>query len=375
MKIFTSPARVKGNQLSPLAPNLRADDLFGRKNGREIYIKKMSSEEKWIPRKGPVVMAAGIACNGNLFRVTPEGEAITLGHARSFANLLASQGFDVYIWHYSSSQRVYNRYVTRFCENSLYFGQQYRTPSTLTFDQMVNQEMPLVLDLVAADSESENISWIGFSLGGMLAYAYLSKHQDGRIRNLVTIGSPVSITHVVAKLIAQANGFSRAIGFEARTPMGRVSERFDLLGSIASRLPRSLLKFDTLVGLLYNPDNVRAPALRTFFGKIVEPIPSGLEHSFGYFIRNGFASLAGDFNYLDAMRTIKERELSSLFFFGQDDRLATPDSVRLAHEIISPTNQRNIIGLNGFRHNDLVIGHRSDSEVWEPALDFLIRNA
>jgi pimeloyl-ACP methyl ester carboxylesterase len=238
---------------------------------------------------------------------------------------------------------------------------------------MVNLDLPLVLDLVAKDAETERLSWVGFSMGGMLAYAYLAKYGDDRIRSLVTIGSPIRITLSLARLISAVNRLSKMVGAEEQTIGGTLSARLHLFASLTAFLPDRALKsrqFD----FLYEPDNINYNTLRAFFAKIVEPIPSGLENSFSQFIREGFVSLAGDFDYFDGLGSMRGKRPHCLFLAGEKDKLAPPASVRLAQKALTPGVDDNFAVIKGSGHNDLVIGNNSEGEVWERCLDWLIAN-
>ncbi|MFA5035318.1 MAG: alpha/beta fold hydrolase [Candidatus Margulisiibacteriota bacterium] len=366
--------RPKDNSRLSSPYYLQGTSLFGRNGSREVFVKKIETTASWMPHRGAVVMAPGIACNGNLFRLkTDDGQILTFDHAKSFANLLASQGFAVYLWHYPSSELVYNRFVSRYCPESVHYGQRYNVSPALNFDQMVNLDLPLVLDLVAKDAGTARFSWIGFSMGGMLAYAYLAKYGDDRIRNLLTIGSPIRITLSLARLIAAVNRLSKIIGAEEQTIGGTLSARLHLFASLAAFLPDRALK-GRQFNSFYEPNNVNYKTLRSFFSKIVEPIPSGLENSFSQFIREGFVSLAGDFDYYDGLRSMRGARPSCLFLAGEKDRLATPESVRLAQKALTPGANDNFAVIKGSGHNDLVIGNNSEVEVWERSLDWLIAN-
>ena len=110
------------DQQPPKAPYfLAAEDLFLQKEGKEIYVKHIFSVSEDIPKYGPVVMSPGLCSNANLFRVDKKGRCLALNHNQSFANLLASEGFDVYLYHPGYSERVQNRYVSRHCKDSIYY--------------------------------------------------------------------------------------------------------------------------------------------------------------------------------------------------------------------------------------------------------------
>lgn len=366
--------RERGQLSSPYY--LLGTPLFAAKGRREVFVKRIKTTARRIPQRGAVVMAPGIACNGNLFRMTTKGTILNLDHDRSFANLLASWGFAVYLWHYPSSERVYNRFVTRFCSESLYHGaERYTVPPTLNFDQMVNLYFPMVLDLVGQDARTDQISWVGFSMGGMLAYAYLAKHDDARIQNLVTIGSPIRITLSLARVIAYANLVSKILGTEEHHLTGIISNRLHWFAGLLAYLPGTFLKIDPLVDFIYNPDNVSPLALKSFFARVVEPIPSGLEDSFSHFVREGFVSLSGDCDYYDGLRRSRTAGPDCLFIAGGKDKLAPPKSVRLAQQALTPDVTNSLIVLPDSGHNDLIFGQQAETEVWTRVLNWLVARA
>jgi len=127
---------------------LSGKDLFIQKYGKEIYVKHIFPTADDIPKYGPMVMSPGICCNANLFRIDPKGKCLALDHNRSFANLLASQGFDVYLYHPGYSDRVHNRYISRHCKGSMYYKKRYQVSPEYNYKDLINFEAPAVIDFV-----------------------------------------------------------------------------------------------------------------------------------------------------------------------------------------------------------------------------------
>ena len=110
------------DQMPPVAPYfLAGEDLFVQKAQTEIYVKHLFSKAEILPRLGPVIMSPGICCNANVFRIDTRGGCLSLAHNRSFANLLAAEGFDVYLYHPGYTDRVHNRYLSRHCPRSIHY--------------------------------------------------------------------------------------------------------------------------------------------------------------------------------------------------------------------------------------------------------------
>jgi len=351
---------------------LKADNLFARNRGKELFIKKIYSVSPDIPKRGSVIMAPGIATNANIFRIDDRGEFLSLNHNRSFANLLASEGFTVYLYHPSYTERTHNRYVCKHCKDSIYYLKKYEAPSKLTFAELVKEEVPLVIDFVCDDSGEKSVSWIGYSLGGMLIYSYLSKNQDiSLIKNVVAIGSPISLSQIFIRIIPYTNIASKWLGFEERSFVGAVSENFVPLTRLIRILPGYLLRYNLLSMLLFNPMNIYTNTIKTLLGKVVEPIPAMLEKSFANIIAYGPYSRRTFTNYLVNLRQLRQTKKNFLFFFGPNDVVAPPDSIYLAHEIIGPHTTNNLVEVPSAGHVDLIVGKKSMEYVWVPTMEWL----
>jgi len=350
---------------------LKATDLFFYVNGREIFLKKIYSISPTVRKRGTVIMAPGIATNANLYRLDVNGNCLSMDNNLSFANLLASEGFIVFLYHPGYTERVYNRYVCRHCKESIYYKKKYRVSSELTFFELASNEIPGVINYVQNHTGEDHISWIGYSLGGMLIYAYCMQSEDDCVNNIVTIGSPITFNQIFIRIIPYMNWASKALGYEEKSFLGTLSENLVPITRIIRNLPGWLVKYNILTPFLFNPVNITGQAVKAVLGKIVEPIPSSLEDCFAQFISKGFPSFQKhSFYYLNDLRNIRKVERNFLFFYGPYDFLAPPDSVFLAHEIISP-NLPNIIKVPSAGHVDLIVGKNAKKDVWMPVVEWL----
>jgi len=351
---------------------LRARNFFVKQHlaGPPIFMKKIYSEDQ--KQKGAVVMAPGIASNANLFRVRVNGEALTLDHDESFANLLAASGYTVYLFHPSYCERVINRYVIRHCKTGNLYGEQYRAPYDLTFDRIVEDEVPFVVDAAFKDCGEKPISWIGFSLGGMLMYAYLPEDTNGQIKNVVTIGSPVSLENTVGSIIYGINSISGYLGLEEKLMTDSITNNLVPLTNTLSLLPGWILRYNPILALIINPTNISNQCTKSLFNKVVEPIPAGLERSFVQIIKSGrFVSLDKDVDYLQRMQDLDSSDRNFLFIHGEKDLLVSKKSVEAAHDALTPNDPNNICEVAGAGHDDLAVGITSEVEVWQTALNWL----
>ncbi len=360
------------DQKAPQPPYfLRAEDRFARDGDREIFIKKIVSESKALPRLGPVIMAPGLATNANLFRMDDRGQTLYLNHNRSFANFLASEGFTVYLYHPGFTERVHNRYVSAHCPESIFYKKHYAAPEDLDFSCLVDHEVPLVLSHVCADSGSDRVSWVGFSLGGMIMYAHLANREDRRVANVVTIGSPVNLNRLFIRIIPYTNMASQALRMEERSLLNTAAAGAAPVTRMIRKLPGSVLRYNPLLMFMWNPFNIHPRTVKTVLGQIVEPIPPRLHSSLKTMVGEGVASRMYSPDLIKRMRAANRDHAKFLFFFGQYDVVARPDSVLLAHEIITPKNPENLKSVPATGHLDLVVGENSMQKVWRPTARWL----
>ncbi|MEW5733418.1 MAG: hypothetical protein AB1921_01110 [Thermodesulfobacteriota bacterium] len=351
---------------------LKADDIFARQDGRELYIKKIYSTSHAIRRRGNVVLAPGLATNANIFRIDDLGGFLRMDHKRSMANLLAAEGFTVYLYHPGYTERVHNRYVYQHCKQSLYYHRRYKAPADLTFTQLVEEEVPLLLDTIEKDSGEPVLSWVGYSLGGMLVYAHLAANPDCSIKNVVTIGSPVTLHQLFIRVIPYTNMSARALGMEETAVLGTISQNFVPLTRLIRKMPSGILRYNPFTFFLWNPMNISGKVVKLLLGKIVEPIPHSLESSFAAMIAQGIDCEIYGPALIRSIAPEKRATTNFLFFFGQNDLIAPPDSVLLSQGILCSRDMDNIIGVPGAGHVDLIIGRNSYERVWKPTARFLM---
>lgn len=370
LRLFKKPQQP--DHIRPCPPYfLKAENLFARNGEREIFIKKIYSVSSRIPKRGSVIMAPGIACNANLFRISEQGDILGMNHNHSFANYLASEGFEVYLYHPGYTERTHNRYVSKYCKESIWYGKRYKIPPNLSFVELVELELPSVIDFVVEHSKQTSISWIGFSMGGMLMYSYLSKHKALAVKNVITIGSPLSLSQIFIRIIPYTNVASKALGFEETKFLGTLTENLVPLTRLIRILPAWILKYNLLSFLLFNPLNIKHNTVKTMLGKIVEPIPARLERCFSDIISCGFAARENYQHYIGDLRKLGSTRKNFLFFYGPNDMLSPPDTVYLAHEVISPDIEKNLVPVPSAGHVDMIVGKNSMKNVWIPSAEWL----
>ena len=92
------------------------------------------------------------------------------------------------------------------------------------YGELINVEVPAVIDFVRTYSGCRAISWIGYSLGGWSPTHIWQKYPANPIKNLVTIASPMALNQILFRFIPFINFTSRILGFEEDALLGNLSQ-------------------------------------------------------------------------------------------------------------------------------------------------------
>jgi pimeloyl-ACP methyl ester carboxylesterase len=326
----------------PLAP--RHVHFVATRDGWRIALHRYPAPPG-SARRDPVFLCHGLGSNRF---------DLDAPHA-SLAQYLNRAGFDAWVVELrgggqSSRPRWYNR--LRYDWN---------------FDDYLYHDLPAALSFIHHETGRPKVHWVGHSMGGMLAYAYLAIWNDHSVRSVVTAGSP-SFSRIERPILDTLLTVHRA----AR-PIRRVPNR--ALGHLASLAPR--LARDTVGQLLLNPRHVSAVEVRSLLRLAVEDIPLTLIDQFAsWYHRKEFRLSYGTFDFREALRHIRT---PILVIAGARDWLTPPEDLRLVYEQLGSPDKSFIVAgkdhgfSENYGHVDLILGNRAESEIYPHVLAWLER--
>jgi len=282
----------------------------------------------------PVLLCHGLAMNRRAFALLPD---------RSFARALAESGRDVWALELRGAADV------RFP----------RAMRLASFDTYAAVDVPFAIEQVRTITGAAAVDWVGFSMGGMLAYAHLGARGGGGVRRLVTIGSPV---HFRGLPIARGVGLAPLL-FAPAHVLTRTPFRFlSLLAAplIWSGVPR-------LVSQGLRGDHYATANLRRVMANTLADVPMGVSMQFVRWIREG--RFDSDDHALDYHAGLARVAVPTLVIAGSRDRLARPEAVTEAARHIPPPVAARVVGketgaTRNYDHLDLILGDRALEEVF-----------
>jgi pimeloyl-ACP methyl ester carboxylesterase len=311
-------------------------------DGWRIALSRYRPKE---PREAePVVLCHGIGANRRNLDLTDE---------LSLAGYLASRGYDVWLIElrgrgFSARPRLFSRFRWDW-----------------SFDEYVEQDVPAALEVVRRVTGAGSVHWVGFSMGGMVMYAYLSDPERAMgVRSAVAIASPGSFKrqsqYLSGRLIRHARWLRHALLLRVLAP----------LAGYWHPAP---------IHIIHNPENLDGRTLRLAMVNVVVNFARNELLQFSdWIMHDAFRSLDRRRDYKAEMGRI---ETPMLFLAGPRDLIAPPDMVKAAFDQIGSKDKKFVICSRpggfavNYGHIDLVLGRNAPAEIYPLVRDWLDAHA
>lgn len=232
-----------------------------------------------------------------------------------------------------------------------------------SIDDYAMYDIPAAIDFILEKTGYSAVSYVGHSMGGIIAAMYLTQFDDHKITHLVAVGSPIDFSDPDPVM-----DIARTI-FLGSTFPGRLDTQ--PFASIMGTLKTDFSTED-VEALVYNPDNMKDEAASRMFQSVVSPLWAGEMLQFARIIRSGrLISQNGDIDYRHLMSKIT---VPSLIIAGRADRIAPPDRVK--DYALAVNGEFVLAGKeNGFKedygHLDLVLGDNVRTEIYPIITSFI----
>lgn len=232
-----------------------------------------------------------------------------------------------------------------------------------TFDLEAEHDVAAALGAVLSTGPSQ-VTWVGHSRGGLLAYAHLARNPLAPIRAIATLGSP--LTYDVQPGVQR---FVAALGPTFRLPM--------LPLELASWAWPLGLPPDPIGKYLVRADNMDPTVIRQAIAHVSADIPGGVGRQFARWVRTNAFDGEDGFDYRKGMKAIRAPVLA---LAGARDLLAPAEAAHLVAKLVSGPVELVRVGLSehfstDYGHGDLVLGVRAPDEVLPRVADFLARHS
>jgi poly(3-hydroxyalkanoate) synthetase len=300
----------------------------------ELAVERLQ-KDKGTTQNWPIIMSHGLLVNDSF---------LNLDEDRSLARYLAQQGFDV--WNLS------------FRGNGRSLAPLKDPPRSWNLDAFVEQDIPEVVRYVLKESKSSRVAWIGYELGGMLAYASLGQKPDRSVAALVTIAAPLTFNE------PEQSALKKLLGLNDHPRLKHL-----LLYMNTPLLMRLLVPLvPGIEKLFYNSDNMDEEVKEKLLDEALAVInPGVLDHLLLILTQGEMISSREHVRYRDHLKKI---QIPVLLVGGNEDSIAPPKALEQVYARLGSADRTlKIFGgenkkATNYGHFDLVLGRDAKAGVF-----------
>ena len=300
----------------------------------------------------PLVLVPPLGVTTETFDLMPQ---------RSLVRFLVASGFKVYLVDWGKPRKEHGR---------------------LGLEDYSHTMMGLALDKIRRHSASQDLSMMGWCMGGLLCLLYQGLAKDKHIRNIITVASPIDLesgSGVVANLAGAAqalNGPAQLVGsytnfrlttldpkrlslppwattlvFKMTDPVGAVTTYWDLMTRLSDR--QFVESYSTTADYLNNMLLYPGGVLQDMAVRVVGDNQ----------LATGRVEVGGKVAELDSI------ECNFLAFAGETDILVPPEIAEKIVEIVASKDKEFRVAHGG--HMGVIIGSKAQKAVWAESVEWL----
>ncbi|MGB3622313.1 MAG: alpha/beta fold hydrolase [Ketobacter sp.] len=310
-----------------------------------------------------------------------DGDAIVPDQQQHRTPILLVPPLGVYHWIYDlMAERSWVRFLNArgFQVYLVCWGAPSKSDAGLSIDTYVNHWLSKAVEQVQEHSGQQQISMVGYCMGGLLTLLWAGAHDRGQIRNIVTIASPIDFhaSHVYGKVLRWVKQSTRRVPIPEYF---RDSQRFHVPGDILSVMFKmtnplaGVVSYIDLVRNLSDRDYVTAHlTTREWFNNMPDyPGATVQQLIFDFGIKNsladGSAMIGKHRSDLTSIRS------NLLAFAGKSDNIVSVEAARKIMDLVN-TEDRTFMEVPG-GHAGVFAGGKAQEHTWTITADWLAQRS
>jgi len=248
------------------------------------------------------------------------------------------------------------------------FGVPDRSDRGTRLDDYVLDYIPTCIDEAMKASGARHVSLLGYSFGGIFTLLHCGTHRDERVRNIVTIGSPVDFEKMAA-----AHWAARLGAFTVRPTtaiVGNVPGWWSSLGFKLMGGTRTFTRWIDFLSRLYDPEALRAfDAVNTWINDLI-PYPRAAFRQLVKDVVAGNKLIRDELVFGGKRCELSAIHQSLLAFAGRSDNIAHPSATAALIDRVGSTDKTLVEVTGG--HVAIVAGTKAPQEVWARTVEWLL---
>lgn len=247
------------------------------------------------------------------------------------------------------------------------FGEPDEADAYVTLDHYVLDWIPAACRAVRKDAGSDELSLLGYCMGGLFALLHTAANNDRSVRNIVTIGAPVDADKLglfawMAKISGnQMEALVRRIG---NVPGGLSSTAFRLLTPM-----RNITRYADLFMNMWNHEYVNGfDAMNQWVSQFID-YPQGAFIQFTRDFMQHNKLVKGQMTFRGKAANLRRVKSALLAFAGRTDQVAPAAAARAILDAVGSTDKTFRLVPGG--HMGVFAGSTAPDHVWTPTVEWL----
>lgn len=251
------------------------------------------------------------------------------------------------------------------------FGEPDRADAYVTLDDYVVDWIPAACRAVKDDAGSDELSMLGYCMGGLFALSHIAANNDTSVRNLVSIGAPIDTEKMglfawLAKVAgAQGEFLVRRMG---NVPGGMSSLAFRLLTPM-----KNVTRYADLFMNLWDREYINGfDAMNQWVSQFIDyPQSAFLQFQREFMQHNKL--VRGQMAFGGKVADLRRVRASLLVFAGRSDQIAPAPAVRAALDAVGSRDKTYRVVPGG--HMGVFAGSTAPEHVWDPTASWLAKRS
>jgi polyhydroxyalkanoate synthase subunit PhaC len=300
----------------------------------------------------PLVIVPPLGVTADVFDLLPQ---------RSLVRYMAARGFQVYL---------------------IDWGRPRREHAHLDFADYADNLFGTALDKIRRHAGQEDVSLMGWCMGGLLCLMHQGLEQDPHIRNIVTVASPIDMRG--AGLLGE---LGKAINAPAQLLRRYTSLRLDMLDPSRFSSPpflttlsfkltspvASVTTYWDLVTNLWDREFVETYSTTSDYLNRMLMYPGGVIRDMTLKVAVDNKLAAGRIEVGDRLARIDQISCPLLAFAGATDTLVSPDVAGKLVDVVASSDKEFRIAPGG--HMGVILGSSAQAAVWAESADWLVERS
>lgn len=332
-----------------------SDDYTYTRDGWRLGVRHYHPDRP-DPAKLPVILCHGLGLNATFWTLTDD----------HLPAQLCDRGYEVFVFDFRASgenSRVgWEAQFNRFLRQTPLLE---RGEGSWNIDDLVENDIPAILNYVERKTGRDQVNWIGHSLGGMMMFPYLeTSPESGRIANFVGMGSTiVQAEHPQTKMLNANRGLCLLLRAMSTGRLGRPLMYFRFPG--LERIDR----------FYYTAENVDRTTISRFYGYALEDPGPGALRQLAPYLESGHL-LSAD-RSIDYSARLGEIQVPSLLIAGDGDIISDIPSTELTYGGLGGADKTLLKfgkrhgSVADYGHCDLVWSRHAPKEIFPAVVDWL----